>query len=97
MNNTLPNEAGPKLMYVVVCKRPDVWLEVARLSQYMEDQAKSSWIFLKHGKRYNAETKLMGIDFSIPSARKICLGRPSDSDSAGCKVDNRIITGFLYP
>lgn len=96
VDQTLYRQAIGSLMYLMVCTRPDICFVVGRLSQFMEKPTKSLWTAVKRVFRYIAGTLSTGIVYTGDQKGPVNLVGFSDSDWAGCKIDRKSTTGFVF-
>lgn len=81
------------LMYLAVSTRPDIARAVSSLSQFNNRYGHSHWLVAKRVLRYLKETVDAGIVFK--PTRNSLTGYV-DADWAGCPVDRRSYTGYVF-
>lgn len=87
-------QAIGKLMYLMVCTRPDISYAVSLLSRFMAEPKEKHWRFIKQLLKYIKSTR----DYSLiyPKQNVITLTGYSDSDHAGDLSDRKSTSGFIF-
>ena len=91
---TMYRRAVGSLMYLMVGTRPDIAFVVGRLSQYMQNPTQALWSRVKRVLRYIRGTQNKGIEYRATDNDLPC--GYSDADWAGCKIDRRSTTGYVF-
>lgn len=81
------------LMYLAIGTRPDIAYAVNHLSQFNNFNGKDHWMAAKRILRYMRGSTKLGLRYEKSS--KLIEGFV-DSDWAGCPVDRRSYTGFVF-
>lgn len=87
-------QAVGSLVYLVSCTRPDLAFSVRKLSQYLDNPTKHHWNAVKRVLRYLWCTRKHGILFD--GTKNLDLLGYSDSDYAGCTVQRKSTSGYVY-
>lgn len=95
-DSNLYSQAIGSLMYLMVCTRPDIAFAVGRLSQYMNSPTMQLWTCVKRVFRYLQGTRENGITYTKSPTNTIHLLGYSDSDWAGCKLDRKSTSGYVF-
>ena len=87
-------QAIGKLMYLMVCTRPDICYAVSVLSRFMSKPREKHWRYLKQLLKYVKTTR----DYALiyPNANSTVLTGYSDSDHAGDLGDRKSTSGFIF-
>ncbi len=94
VDSTKYRQAIGKLMYLMVCTRPDISYAVSMLSRFMKQPREKHWRFVVQLLKYVKSTR----DYSLvyPNSNNTILTGYSDSDHAGDLGDRKSTSGFIF-
>jgi hypothetical protein len=91
---TLYRQAIGKLMYLMVCTRPDISFAVSVLSRFMAQPREKHWRCVIQLLKYLNSTQDLALTY--PSGGEIKLTGYSDSDHAGDTDDRKSTSGYVF-
>jgi hypothetical protein len=94
VDNEKYRQAIGKLMYLMVCTRPDISFAVSLLSRFMADPKERHWRCVKQLLKYVKSSRNLGLLYQRLNNVKL-IGY-SDSDHAGDKSDRKSTSGYIY-
>lgn len=83
-----------KLMYLMVCTRPDISFAVSVLSRYVTQPKEKHWRCMVQLLKYINSTKQLTLRY--PCQGSVSLTGYSDSDHAGDPEDRKSTSGFVF-
>ena len=94
VDSTKYRQAIGKLMYLMVCTRPDISYAVSVLSRFMSQPRMKHWRFVRQLLKYVKFTR----DYALfyPSCGSTILTGYSDSDHAGDLGDRKSTSGYIF-
>ena len=94
IDDTKYRQAIGKLMYLMVCTRPDISYAVSALSRFMSEPKEKHWRCVKQLLKYIKSTR----DYALiyPKLNSTVVTGYSDSDHAGDLGDRKSTSGFVF-
>jgi hypothetical protein len=83
-----------KLMYLMVCTRPDISFTVSVLSRFVTQPKEKHWRCVIQLLKYINSTKQLSLCY--PSQGQVVLSGYSDSDHAGDHQDRKSTSGYVF-
>ncbi len=93
-NNFPYRQAIGRLMFLMICPRPDIAFAVCCLAQFCEKPLNPHWVTVKRILRYIAGTCNQGITFGLSQDLKP-IGY-TDSDWSGCRETRKSASGNAF-
>lgn len=96
MNEAINREGIKRLIYFMLCTKPDICFAVGRLLYLKENPTKLLWTIVRQVFPYNAENKSTGMAFSNWTAQYIFPVDVGDLDLGQLQVGRKSTPGHVY-
>ena len=94
MDVTSYRQAIGKIMYLMVCTRPDISYAVSILSRFMSEPKEKHWRCVKNLLKYIKSTRNYSLIY--PNHGTTIISGYSDSDHAGDLSDRKSTSGYIF-